>query len=294
MSKTALIVTTVASTIDQFCMNDIHIMQECGYDISVYANFKDKSNNTSEDRLIEFRNQLIRYNIKIYDSIMQRQISRVKESLIAYKDLKENIKSNNYSIIHCHTPIAALITRLAARKARKKGTKVIYTAHGFHFFKGAPLKNWLIYFPIEYICSCFTDILITINNEDFNRAKKMKAKLVKYIPGVGIDTNKIYGIQVDKIKKRKELGIETDAVLVLSIGELNENKNHEVILRAVASLNNKDIIYVVVGKDKMHGHLENLAKGLGVESQLILLGYRQDVIEICKAKIGRASCRETV
>lgn len=282
MSKSALIVATVASTIDQFCMNNIHVLEELGYDISVYANFTDNSNNTSQKRLVEFKNELIGDNIKVYDSIMERKLSKVKENIQVYKDLKKNIQSNEYTIIHCHTPIAAFITRLAARKARKRGTKVIYTAHGFHFFKGAPLKNWIIYYPIEYICAYFTDILFTINKEDFIRAKKLKSKSVEYIPGVGIDIDAIKNISVDKIKRRTELGVKDDAILVLSVGELNDNKNHKTILKAISLLNNRNIFYVLVGKDKMNGYLNNLSKELGIESQLILTGYRQDVTEICK------------
>lgn len=280
--KKALIVSTVASTIDQFCMKDIYLLQEMSYEVSVFANFTE-NNNTSEERLEKFRKVLKNASINVYESNMQRKIGKIKENYQVYNVLKEHIKKHNYTIIHCHTPIAALIARLAAKNERKNGTKVIYTAHGFHFFKSAPLINWMFYFPIEYIISFFTDVLITINKEDYFRAKKMKAKSVKYIPGIGIDAGKINNILIDREKKRYELGINNDDILILSVGELNDNKNHEVILRAITKLNNKNVVYMVVGKDNMNGYLHNLSIELGAQSQLILTGYRQDVIEICKA-----------
>ena len=206
-----------------------------------------------------------------------------KSNAKAYKQLKEVINDGEYDIVHCHTPVAAMLTRLAARKARKKGTRVIYTAHGFHFFKGAPIKNWLIYFPVEWLCSFFTDTLITINTEDFEFAKKhLHAKRTEYVHGVGIDTEKFKNIEVDREKKREELGIPKDSFAVLSVGELNDNKNHETILRAIAKIDRKDIVYVICGQGNKKEYLENLAKELGMEERLILAGYRKDIAEIYK------------
>ena len=190
--------------------------------------------------------------------------------------------AKDYDIIHCHTPLAAMATRFACKPLRKKqGLKVIYTAHGFHFYKGAPLKNWLIYYPIEKLCSHWTDKLITINKEDYELAKKkMKAKQIEYVPGVGIDTKKFADVVVDRDKKREELGIPKDAFLLLSVGELNENKNHQVVIRAIAKLNNPDIHYMIAGQGDKKEKLESLAKELNVN--LHLLGYRDDVAELYK------------
>ena len=204
-----------------------------------------------------------------------------KSSLTAIKEIRVLVESNKYDIVHCHTPVAAMCTRLACRKVRKNGTKVIYTAHGFHFCKGAPLLNWLIYYPVEKLCSCFTDVLITINQEDFALAKKkMKAKKVEYVPGVGIDLSRFQNVQVDRSAKRKEIGVPEDATLLLSVGELNENKNHEVIIRAIAQLNNFNIHYAIAGKGDKESHLSELAGALGVAEQVHLLGYRTDIVEL--------------
>lgn len=206
-----------------------------------------------------------------------------KSSLTAIKEIKALVERERYDIVHCHTPVAAMCTRLACRKARKNGTKVFYTAHGFHFCKGAPLLNWLIYYPVEKLCSYFTDTLITINQEDFALAKKkMKAQKVEYVPGVGIDLSRFQNVQVDRNTKRKEIGIPEDAILLLSVGELNENKNHEVIIRAIAQLNDPNVHYAIAGKGDKEVYLSELAETLGIAEQVHLLGYRTDVAELYK------------
>lgn len=206
-----------------------------------------------------------------------------KDNIRAYKQLKNFISENHYDIVHCHTPVAGAITRLACRKLGKEGLRIIYTAHGFHFYKGAPLKNWLIYYPIEKICSNWTDVLITINKEDCELAKKkMKAKRIEYVPGVGIDVDKFANTVVNRAEKRKELGIPEDAFLLLSVGELNKNKNHQIVIRALAELNNQNIHYMIAGQGSLHDYLFGLAQKLNVEDQVHLLGYRTDVAELYK------------
>lgn len=204
-------------------------------------------------------------------------------TLKAIKEIKKIVNENEYDIVHCHTPIAAMCTRLACIKARKKGTKVFYTAHGFHFYKGAPLKNWLMYYPIEKICSYFTDTLITINKEDYALAcKKMKAKKIEYVHGVGLDTKKIFDTVVDRHKKREELGISDDAVMLLSVGELNQNKNHETIIKALAQVNDKNVHYFIAGTGGKEEYLKSLAENLGLSENVHILGFRSDVVELYK------------
>lgn len=207
-----------------------------------------------------------------------------KGTFTAISEIKQIVADNKYDIVHCHTPIAAMCTRLACKKYRKNGGKVYYTAHGFHFYKGAPLKNWLMFYPIEKVCSYLTDTLITINQEDFNFAKKhLNAKNTEYVPGVGIDTAYFANTNVSKQEKRAELQIPEDAILLTSVGELNDNKNHQIILHAMSQLNNKDIYYVIAGVGENADNLLNLAKELNLENNFKLLGYRKDVAEIYKA-----------
>jgi len=223
------------------------------------------------------------WNCRIYHHTCSRSPFS-KGNLSAVRWIREVVTKGEYDIVHCHTPIASICTRFACRKLRKTGLKVIYTAHGFHFYKGAPLKNWLLYYPVEKLCSRFTDLLITINHEDYDLAKrKMNAAHVAYVPGVGIDVDKFRNTVINRAEKRQELGVPADAFLLASVGELNANKNHEVIIRAMAQLQNDALHYVIAGIGPLEQHLTDLSRDLGLSDHVHLLGYRNDVPEIYKA-----------
>ncbi|OON90595.1 MAG: glycosyl transferase family 1 [Candidatus Epulonipiscium fishelsonii] len=206
-----------------------------------------------------------------------------KKNIKAYFELKNIINKEGFNVIHCHTPMGSVVTRAAALKSRTKGTLMFYTAHGFFFFKGAPLKNWLMFYPVEKIFSYFTDVLITMNKEDFNLAKrKMKAKTIKYVNGVGLDTSKFKDAEVDKYKKRQELGIPQAANIILSVGELIPRKNHETAIKAVAQLNNPNVYYIICGMGEIDQYLKKLTYKLNINRQVKFLGFRKDIAEICK------------
>lgn len=197
----------------------------------------------------------------------------------AISQIRQIVKENKYDIVHCHTPIAAMCTRIACCPLRKNGLKVIYTAHGFHFYDGAPLKNWLIYYPVEMFLSRYTDVLITINKEDYKRAKeKFHAKKTVYIPGVGVDTEKFVPRKSRRERIRTELGLKDKDVMLLSVGELNENKNHESVIRAIMGM---DVIYVIAGKGEKKNELEHIAKEYGIDLRLV--GFRTDVSDFYDA-----------
>ncbi len=281
MKKKVLIVTSVASMIEQFNKSNIQILQEQGYEVEIACNFL-KGNTCNQEDVQKLQKEL--NNL----SVVSHQIDFVRSPLSlgmlhSFKQIKKVIVKGNYQLIHCQSPVASILTRLIAKNHRKKGTKVIYTAHGFHFFKGAPLQNWLLYYPIEKYCSRFTDVLITINQEDYALAqRKMKAKKIVYIPGVGVDTQKYADVTVDKPLKKKELGIHEDSFVLLSVGELSTRKNHQIIIKALAKLNKKDIHYLIAGNGDEKEHLSNLAEELGIRGQVHLLGYRADIGELCK------------
>ena len=155
---------------------------------------------------------------------------------------------------------------------------MIYTAHGFHFYKGAPLLNWLVYFTAEWLTAPLTDVLITINAEDYTRAKKLlRAKKIVYIPGVGIDTGKFQGRQARGAELRKELGIPAEATVLLSVGDLNRNKNHARVLEALTLPENEDYYYVVCGRGELlSAHLAFIQEH-GLENRVFFPGYREDV-----------------
>lgn len=207
-----------------------------------------------------------------------------KDNISAYWQLKKFISENHYDIVHCHTPIAGAITRLACRKFRKNGLRVFYTAHGFHFYKGASLKNWLLYYPIEKFCSRFTDTLITINHEDYDRARRhLHARRTEFVPGVGLDIGRFAGAAADRAGIRRELGVPEDAFLLISVGEVNRNKNHEIVIRALARIARPEIHYVIVGKGPLVPKLQELAVALGVGANVHFAGHRDDVPELLKA-----------
>lgn len=269
MKKVLFVATVVKLHIMVFHIPYLEWFKKNGYEVHVAArNDYDKK----EKCIIPFCD-------KFHDLPFERSPLR-KNNLQVYKDLKNIIDTEEYEIIHCHTPMGGAIGRLAARSTRKKGTKVIYTAHGFHFFKGAPLVNWLAYYPAERWLARYTDVLITINEEDYESAKKFKANRIEYVPGVGIDTNKFKNIEVNRIEKRKSIGVNEDDFMIISVGELNKNKNHQVIIRAIGKLKNRKIKYALCGEGPLDNELRDLTKELDVENQVKFLGFRKDISEL--------------
>lgn len=283
--KRALVLASVASMIDQFNMPNIRLMKEMGYEVDVATNFL-KGSTCNEEKIAALKQILQGMNVRCFQIDFSRNVLNIGENIKAYKQTKKIIDANNYALIHSHSPIGGFLSRIAVRGARKRGTRMIYTAHGFHFFKGAPLMNWLIFYPIEKICSRWTDVLVTITCEDYLLAqKKMYAKKLVYVPGVGINTRSFAPEKEDSAInaiKREELGIATTDCVMLSVGELNKNKNHEIVLRAMAQLCRNDLHYVIAGRGVLKEHLEQLAQELGISSQLHLLGFRTDVKDLFK------------
>lgn len=267
MKKKAMVIATVYSFISHFEKNDIKILQELGYKIVVASNYEG------------YKGELEDLNIEKLDIPFTRSPISLK-NIKAFSKLNKYLKENKIDLIHCHTPVGGVAGRIIGRW--NKVPRIIYTAHGFHFFDGGPKINWLIYYPIEKILSKFTDTLITINKEDYERAKTFYAKNVEYIPGVGIDVEKIQSIKVDKEQKRKELGLSMEDIVLLSVGELNDNKNHITPIRALAEIDNKNIKYLIAGKGTFENYLKKEIKKLGLENQVKLLGYRKDIYELNK------------
>lgn len=201
----------------------------------------------------------------------------------AYRMLRQIIEKEQFDLIYCHTPVGAMLARLAGISARKKGTKVIYMAHGFHFYSGAPLLNWMLYYPVEKFLSRFTDGLITINQEDFQRAQKFHAGKTVLIPGVGIDLDKFQKKEPTRQEIRNKLGIPESKIILMSVGELTKRKNHMVMIEALARLKEYDILYVICGDGPLKAQLRAKAEELGVRDRLKLLGFRKDIAELHKA-----------
>ncbi len=278
--KHALIVASVASHIKQFCMNDAHILQEMGYKVDVATNFKN-GNAIDSETIAAFQESLTAEGIDYYQINFTRDIKNLGEMRRSYMELANLLASHSYDLIHCHTPIGGFLTRLCAKKYRKTGTKVLYTAHGFHFFKGAPTKNWLLFYPAEKLCAKWTDILITINQEDYSLAKKkFHPGKVEYIPGVGIDLEKFHPgkYSTEEITiTRKQLGLKDGQKMLLSVGELTPRKNHELVIRALGSIQDPNLQYFICGCGELQDYLLSLSEALGLKDSVHLLGYRTDV-----------------
>jgi len=276
MKKALFVATVVKTHIMTFHIPYLKMLKEMGFETAVAAR-NDYEN--PEDCVIP-------YCDNYYDIPFERSPLKTA-NLKAYKALKRIIDEGDYDIIHCHTPVGAMLTRLAALRARKRGTKVIYTAHGFHFYKGAPLINWLLYFPVEWFLARFTDALITINKEDYSRAQKLAAKKVYYVPGVGIDTKK-YAVsdevrQENRMVIRNEFGIPEDATVLLSVGELIPRKNHRVVIEAISQIDNDNLYYIICGRGPLMESLKELAHSLDISNRVILTGFRNDIADFFSA-----------
>lgn len=279
--KKALIIATVGSFIAGFELNDVKLLQEMEYEVHGAADFSSISSD---------RQEMLKSSKMICHQISFSRNPFKKQTLLAYKKLKKLMDNEKFDLVHCHTPVGGVVARLASRKFRKKGLKVIYTAHGFHFFKGAPVFNWLFFYPIEKICARFTDVLITINYEDFERAKKrFHAKRVEHIPGVGINLKEVEKMYTNSTSIRKEirseLHIPNDAIVLLSVGELNKNKNHMVIINALATLKDKipGIYYLIAGDGPQKEELQSYINKNELSNRIFLLGFRTDVLKLCRA-----------
>lgn len=280
--KKVLIVASVVSFIEWFNKENIDFLRgTLNCEVHIACNFE-YMNDTDVERTQRYIAKLRKQGIILHHIAFARAPIN-KENIAAYKELRSLIDREGFDLIHCHTPAVAMLARLAAHKARKNGSVVMYTCHGFHFHNTSPKKNWIIYYPVERFLSRFCDYIVTINREDFARAKTFHCKNVRYIPGVGVDIDRIKDLSVDKKGKKESVGIPGDKILIVSAGELIERKNHEVIIKALAQVRNPDIYYAIAGKGPLKEHLTDLAKKLGLEERVLFLGFRTDVFELYHA-----------
>lgn len=266
--KKFLMVTTIQNTIEAFLIPHIKMLEKNGYEVWIATNiYKDIPEELKNNKWINI-------------SFSRNPFS--KNSFKAIKEMRELIKNNDFEMVHFHTPVAAFLGRYAVIKEKQKN--IIYTAHGFHFFEGAPLINWCIYYPMEKIALNWTDKIITINEEDYQRAKAMatsKTEIYK-IDGVGLDLEKYRNGDAQKI--RQELSIEDNEFVITMIGELNKNKNQIQLLKAVSLLKNENIdnirvILVGIGYQEDHLKEESEKNKLKVD----FLGFRKDIKDIIAA-----------
>lgn len=280
--KKVLFTATVDSHILHFHLPYLKLFKEKGYEVHVATNGDEKIPYCDVKHKISFERRPYRLN-----------------NLKAIRELKKIVNKENFEIIHTHTPMGSVVTRLASIKTSKKGTRVIYTAHGFHFYKGAPKLNWLLFYPVEKYLSKYTDTLITINKEDYELAKNKfnKCKQIEYVPGVGIDEDKFNFKMSAKEKNdlRKSLGLKKEDFVLIYPAELSERKRQEWLINSINNLMKKynNIHLLLPGKDSLNGKLKKLIKELKLENQVHLLGYRKDIPKLlCISNISVSSSKQ--
>ena len=271
MKKVLIVATVVKTHINAFHLPYIKMFKEHGYQTYVAA----KNDYADEKPVIP--------NCDCYYMIPFARNPFSPKNIKAYAQLKKLIDDVHFDIVQCNTPVGGVLGRLAARKARKKGTKVVYMAHGFHFFKGGSKLAWLVFYPIEKALSRITDVLITINREDYALAeKKFHAKQTAFIHGVGVDLEKINRCQPDAAQLRASINVPEKAPLLISVGELRKLKNHENIMHAMTKLQNSAVHYVIAGCGSYEETLKQTIQKLGLQDRVHLLGFRKDVYDLLK------------
>ena len=279
--------STVRSHIGQFHVPVINALKEAGHEVhaAYHDNSKDKPG----------------LDLSMLDKVFEVPFERSPYSLQnikAYKILKKIIDEGNYDIIHCHTPVGGVVTRIAAKDARKRGTKVFYTAHGFHFYKGAPKKYWAMFFPVEKALAKETDVLITINQEDYDLARKhFKAGKVVKVNGVGVDLSKFHvATPEEKQAAREALGIQPEQFVMIYPGDLAKGKNQTMIFRAMARLKDEypQMLLLLPGQPRLLEEYKACCKELGISDMVQFMGYRRDIPKLLLASdcAVSSSCRE--
>lgn len=277
-----LIVTALAGFIRSFLMSDIEILQSMGYEVHCAAN----AHHPGANNVIEYlETRGVIYHQVDFSS--NKPISRM--TLSSFRQLMEIAKTHEFALVHCHTPISGVITRVVFRSRRKLGTKVLYTTHGFYFHSQSSKKSWMLYYPVEDLCSRWTDTMITINKEDYGNALKMHCADVRYVPGVGVDIDKFHNTVINRNEYRRKLGLSPDEFVILSVGEISARKNQRVVVEALGKLSLKKAVFIICGNcisgDQIKEELSCLSKRLNVDIRF--MGRRNDIPQICKcADVG--------
>ena len=270
-----ILITSTDVMMIQFLVPHVLYLLDNGANVDVACSKAEGYQNEGYKEKIK---EMLPKSVSFYEIRTERTPFSIK-NISGLIDLKSVLKNKKYDLIWTNEPVMGVMTRLAACDSRKQGSVVMYLAHGYHFFKGAPKKNW-IYYPVEKFMSRYCDLITVINWEDFYFTKKHFKKPVYHIDGIGLCLDKYTQVQVDYKMKRKELGVKEDDILIVSVGELQHRKNHAVILRAIAGLNNSNLKYIICGRGELEDDLLRLARELQIDNQLQLLGHRYDIPEI--------------
>lgn len=269
--KKLLFISNITNSITNFVLPSYYACEKMGIEFHLASNLNnfDYENNPYKD--------IVLHNIKCNRNPLSF------DNIYSYKELNRIIKENQIDYIHCNTPIGGVLGRLCASK--NKLEKVIYTAHGFHFYKGAPLLNNIVYKNIEYALAHKTDAIMTINNEDFHNANNMKLKKdgkVYKVDGVGIDVNSFFNVSYDKNTLKKTLCLSDDDYICIGIGRIESNKNFEETIESIYKTNDKRIKLLICGDGPLKRKCEKIVKKRNLEKNILFLGYRNDIPKLLK------------
>lgn len=265
--KKVLVVCTTDSMIWNFLVPHIEYLKSKGIQVECACS-----------RTGFYFDELISKGLVLHEIPFERSPFKLK-NISGFFRLRKLIKDNNYDLIQCHEPVGGAMGRLAGKSL---GKKVMYFSHGFHFFKGAPIKHWLLYFTFEYILGYFTDFLITICKEDYDNSKKLPIKKRYLIPGIGVDFSKYDKLDqsLNRYLLHNSLGIPTNSLTLISVGELIPRKNHIVILEALQILNDKSVHFIHCGDGELQNELHQYVEKNNLTNQVHFLGFRRDIPKI--------------
>lgn len=277
-----LYTASVLSHICQFHLPVMEALKNEGYEIHVAAR-----DNTAEKNGLK-----LQFADKYFNINFQRSPKSLK-NIDAYRQLKQVLQEEKYDIVICNTPMVGILTRLAANKSRKHGTKVVYIAHGFHFYTGAPKKYWMIY-PIEkFFAEKYTDLLITINKEDYERAKEKFNCATEHIYGVGVRTNRYHPATIEEQRTmRNAQNLSEEDFVVICSKELMFDNNQKTLLKAAAKIKDKipNLKVLIAGNGPDDKMLKDLTLELGLNEIVRFLGYRTDLERIVPSADVVVSC----
>ena len=258
-------VTTISDTINAFLIPHIEALIAAGHEVELACRI--------EEPLDHRLNQLTHHDISFQRNPL------ATDNLQAYFQLRKLFKRTHYDIIHTHTPNASVITRLAARNQH---SYVVYTAHGFHFYQGALRLNWLAYYNVEKLLAHLTDKIITINDEDYQRACQFKLKnsgTVHLIHGIGADIEVVRQPQKTAAIKARYGLTENDKILVFA-AELCTNKNQKMLIEALARLvaaGHTNYRLFLLGDGPCAADYRQQIKRLKLEKNVFLPGFVEDI-----------------
>ncbi len=268
MKKKILFISNISNKITNFSLPSIYAAKNLGYEFHMAANYSN------------FNDDPEKYGVKLHHIDLNRNPFS-KQNITAYKQMLELIEKEKFDVIHCNTPIGGVLGRLCGKKAGVP--KIIYTAHGFHFYKGASFINRTVFKWAEMWMAKYTDAIITMNEEDYQAAQKFKLRnngQVYYVPGVGVDTEMYQLENVDSKELRDSLGLSIDDIVLIAMGDLIDRKNYASSIKAIAKANNQKLHFLICGKGPKLEALQKLASDLEVEKQIHFLGFRTDIKEL--------------